>query len=382
EIESNTCASVGACNMMGTAATMCCLLEVLGLALPGTATIPAVDPARQRLARAAGKHIVNLVRRKVKPSGILTRASFENAIRVLLSFGGSTNALLHLPAIAAELDIEISLEDFDKLSRSTPLLCKFKPASMFNLLDFHEAGGMPALMRELAPLLHLDQKTVSGSTLRQITRPARVLAREVIAAVGKPLAEEGGIAILHGNLAPEGAVVKTSGVNPKMMVHKGPAMVFEREEDVRERLMQRKVRPGSVLVIRYEGPRGGPGMREMSIPAAIVVGMGLDDSVAMVTDGRYSGATRGPCIGHVCPEAAQGGPLAVVRDGDIIEIDIPGRRLSINVTKAELSERMKKWKPPAPKMTRGFMGVYRQIVGNASEGARLGEPNPVRRRLK
>jgi dihydroxy-acid dehydratase len=380
EIESNTCASVGACNMMGTAATMCCLLEVLGLALTGTATISAVDPARMRLARAAGKQIVRLVNKAKTPSGILTPASFRNAIRVLLSFGGSTNALLHLPAIAAELDITLPIDEFDRLSRSTPLLCKFKPASTFNLLDFHEAGGVPALMHELAPLLHLDERTVSGKTLKQITRSARVRSRDVIASLDKPLAKEGGIAVLHGNLAPEGAVVKTSGVSPNMMVHKGPAVVFECEEDVREHLMKREVKPGSVLVIRYEGPRGGPGMREMSIPAAMLVGMGLDESVAMVTDGRYSGATRGPCIGHVCPEAAEGGPIAGVRNGDMIEIDIPARKLDVRLTKKELSKRMKQWKPPAPRIDKGYLGIYRQIVGSASEGARLGEPGSTRRR--
>ncbi|RJP67111.1 MAG: dihydroxy-acid dehydratase [Candidatus Abyssobacteria bacterium SURF_17] len=371
EIESNTCASVGVCNMMGTASTMCCLLEVLGLALPNTATIAAVDPARSRLAREAGRRIVKLVRKNVRPSGILTRASFENAIRVLLAFGGSTNALLHLPAIAAELGIDLPLDEFDKLSRSTPLLCKFKPASPFNLLDFHEAGGVPALMRELAPLLHLDQMTVSGKTLRQIARSAQVRSREVIAPFDKPLAKEGGIAVLRGNFAPEGAVVKTSGVSPNMMVHKGPAVVFDSEEAVRKHLMRRKVRPGSVLVIRYEGPRGGPGMREMSLPAAMLVGMGLGDSVAMVTDGRYSGATRGPCIGHVCPEAAVGGPIAIVRDDDIIEIDIPKRRLNIALTKSEISKRLNGWRPPAPKIDKGFLEIYQNIVGSASSGARL-----------
>ncbi|MBI5116916.1 dihydroxy-acid dehydratase [Candidatus Poribacteria bacterium] len=371
EIESTTCASVGVCNMMGTASTMCCLLEVLGLAFPGTATIAAVDPARSRLARATGKQIVKLVRRKMKPSSFLTRSSFENAVRVLLSFGGSTNAVLHLPAVAAELGIKLPLEEFDRLSRSTPLLCKFKPASAFNLLDFHDAGGVPGLMKELSPLLHLDQMTVSGKTLRQIARSAHAPEREIIAPLGKPLAEEGGIAVLYGNLAPEGAVVKTSGVSLKMMKHEGPAVVFEREEDVREHLTRQKVEPGSVLVIRYEGPRGGPGMREMSIPAAMLVGMGLGDSVAMVTDGRYSGATRGPCIGHVSPEAAQGGPLAIVRDGDLIEIDIPERKLNVKLTKSEIAKRMRVWKPPTPKMAKGFLGIYQQTVGSASEGARL-----------
>jgi len=382
EIESTACASAGVCNMMGTAATMCCLLEVLGLALPGTATICAVDPARDRLAREAGKRIVSLVKKNTRPSSLLSRASFENAIRALLSFGGSTNALLHLPAIAAELGIEIALDDFDSLSRSTPLLCKFKPASDFNLLDFHEAGGVPALMRELAPLLAFDRMTVSGKTLGQIARSSKIRRREIIAPLDRPLAAEGGIAVLRGNLAPGGAVVKTSGVNDKMMVHKGPAVVFDSEEDVHDRLTQRRVKPGSVLVIRYEGPKGGPGMREMSIPAAMLVGMGLGDSVAMVTDGRYSGATRGPCIGHVCPEAADGGPLAIVKDGDLIEYDIPKRKLKICLTKSEIAKRLKNWNPPEPKIDKGFLGIYRRIVGDASEGARLGGPDSTRRRSR
>ena len=382
EIESSVCASAGACNMMGTACTMGCLLEVFGLALPRTTTIAAVDPPRARLAREAGKRIMALTKKDIRPSTMLTRESFEDAIRVLLSFGGSTNALLHLPAIAAEIEIEISLDDFDRLSRSTPLLCKFKPASNLNLSDFHEAGGVPALLRALMPLLNLDRMTVSGKTLKQITRSAKILRRDVIASIDKPLAQEGGIAVLRGNLAPGGAVVKTSGVGEKMMVHKGPAVVFDSEEEVRDTLVRRDVKPGSVLVIRYEGPKGGPGMREMSIPAAMLVGMGLGDSVAMVTDGRYSGATRGPCIGHVTPEAADGGPLAIVADGDIIEFDIPERKIKINLTKAEMSKRLKEWKPPKPKLDKGFLKIYRRIVGDAAGGARLGESDSKRRRSK
>jgi dihydroxy-acid dehydratase len=371
KIESETCASVGGCNMMGTASTMCCLLETLGLALPGTTTLAAVDPARARLAREAGKLAVSLVKKNIRPSRILTRASFENAIRVLLAFGGSTNALLHLPAVAAEIGVDLPLEVFDRLSRATPLLCKFKPASKFNLLDFHNAGGVPALMRELSPLLHLDQPTVSGKTLKQIVRSAKKPDRTIIATLDKPLAKEGGIAILRGNLAPGGAVVKTSGISPNMMTHRGPAVVFDSEEEVREHLARRRVKPGSVLVIRYEGPRGGPGMRELSIPAAMLVGMGLGDSVAMITDGRYSGATRGPCIGHVCPEAVEGGPLAIVRDGDIIEIDIPNRKLGVDLTKSEIKNRLKHWKPPPPRIDKGFLSLYQKIVGSASDGARL-----------
>jgi dihydroxy-acid dehydratase len=380
EIESSACASAGSCNMMGTASTMACLLEALGLALPGTGTISAVDPARLRLARAAGRQVVKLVKDQVRPSRLLNRNSFVNAIRVLCAFGGSTNAVLHLPAIAAELDIDLPLDEFDRLSRSTPLLCKFKPASHLNLSHFHEAGGVSALMRELAPLLHLDQMTVAGKPLNRVLRPVAKGMRSVIASLENPLAPEGGIAVLRGNLAPDGAVVKTSGVTERMMVHEGPAVVFESEEQVRARLSARKVKPGSVLVIRYEGPKGGPGMREMSIPAAMLVGMGLGDSVAMVTDGRYSGATRGPCIGHVSPEAAAGGPLAVVQNGDMIAIDIPNRKLTLKVSNAELAQKMKKWEAPPPKPVKGFLALYQQLAGSASEGARLRAFDEKRRR--
>jgi dihydroxy-acid dehydratase len=274
------------------------------------------------------------------------------------------------------------LEDFDRLSRTTPLLCRFKPASELNLLDFHQAGGMSALMHELAPLLNLDQMTVTGKTLKRLIRPVAKEARHVIASFDKPLAPEGGIAVLRGNLAPEGAVVKTSGVPRNMMAHQGPAVVFECEEDVREHLAKKKVQPGCVLVIRYEGPRGGPGMREMSIPAAMLVGMGLGDSVAMVTDGRYSGATRGPCIGHVSPEAAAGGPLAVVKDGDIIAIDIPNRKLTVKLSKKELAQRLREWTPSPPKLNKGFLALYERIVGSAADGARLGPPRQGKRHLK
>ncbi len=382
EIESGACASVGACNMMGTASTMCCLLEVMGLALPGAATMAAVDPARMRLARTAGRQIVKLVKKGLRPSTLVNRASLENAIRALLAFGGSTNALLHLPAIAAEVNIDLSLEEFDRLSKSTPLLCKFKPASSLNVLDFHEAGGVSGLMRELAPLLNLDRDTVSGKTLKQIVDSASAVNRNVIFPLDNPIAKEGGIAILYGSLAPAGAVVKSSGVDESMMAHAGPAITFDSEEEVREHLTTRNVRPGSVLVIRYEGPMGGPGMREMSIPAAMLVGMGLGDKVVMVTDGRYSGATRGPCIGHVSPEAAQGGPLAIVRDGDIIEINIPERKLDIRLSKSEIRERLKRWKPLEPKIDKGFLGIYRRNVSNASEGARFGYRESRRRRSK
>jgi dihydroxy-acid dehydratase len=279
--------------------------------------------------------------------------------------------LLHVPAIAREAGIEIPIDLFDKISRQTPLLAKLKPASQFNLLDFHEAGGVPALMKEIEGLLDLDLPTVTCKPLRENLSEARVFRREVIHSFEDPIAPEGGIAVLYGSLAPEGSVVKQSAVDPEMLVHSGPARVFDSEEDVRDYMSSKRVQPGDVLVIRYEGPKGGPGMREMSIPAAMLIGMGLGNSVAMVTDGRYSGASRGPCIGHVCPEAAEGGPIALIQDGDIVDIDIPNRRLDIRISRSELEERRSKWKPKPSRANGGFLEIYRKLVSGANEGAVL-----------
>ncbi|MBC8234837.1 dihydroxy-acid dehydratase [bacterium] len=368
-IESIICASVGACSMMGTANTMASVAEALGLALPYCATMLAVDAARMHLARYTGERIVQLVKEELTANQIITEKSIENAVRVCLALGGSSNALLHLPAIAHDAGIKLTPDDFDALSRKTPLLAKFKPASQFNLLDFHEAGGVPALMKELQSLLHCDMPTVTGRTLKENFATAEVLRPEVIHSLDQPLAPEGGIAVLYGNLAPKGAIVKQSAVSEKMLVHSGPAKVFESEEEVRDHLTSKQVNQGDVLVIRYEGPKGGPGMRELSIPAAMLVGMGLGDSVAMVTDGRYSGATRGPCIGHICPEAAEGGPIALIQDGDIIRIDIPNRKLSVELSDDELDRRRASWHPTEPKIQDGFMALYSKIVGDANTGA-------------
>jgi len=370
-IETNACSSPGLCSMMGTASTMSCMVEAMGLSLPGSATMLAVSSAKLASARFSGEQILKLVESDLIPRQIVTEASIHNAIRVGVSIGGSTNMLLHIPAIAMEADIRIPMELFDRLSRKTPLLAKFKPASQFSLLDFHQAGGVPALMKEMESLLVLDLPTVTCRTLRENLSQARVMRREVIHSLENPIALEGGIAVLHGSLAPKGAVVKQSAVNPKMMVHSGPAKVFDCEEDVREYMSSKSVQAGDVLVIRYEGPKGGPGMRELSIPAALLIGMGLGDSVAMVTDGRYSGASRGPCIGHVCPEAAEGGPIALVQDGDIIDIDIPNRHLDIRVPQSELEKRKSIWKPKPPKIQGGFLELYSQVVSGADEGAIL-----------
>jgi len=372
KIESNICASVGACSMMGTANTMACVVEALGLSLPGCSTMLAVDSFRIHLARETGERIVRLVEEEVTASRIVTKESLENAVRVTLALGGSSNAILHLLAVAHETKVKLTLNDFDTLSRQTPLLAKFKPASEFSVLDFHEAGGVPTLIKELESLLNLNALTVTGHTVRENLAKARISRPEVIRSISNPIAPEGGIAVLYGNLAPKGAIVKQSAVNPKMLTHSGRAKVFESEEGVRDLLTSKQVEPGDVLVIRYEGPKGGPGMRELSIPAAMLIGMGLGDSVAMVTDARFSGATRGPCIGHVCPEATEGGPIALVQDGDIIHIDIPNRKLDVEISEKEMNRRRADWEPLEPKVKNGFLRLYAKMVGGAEEGAILG----------
>ena len=329
EIECQACGGPGACAFMGTANTMNAVVETLGLSLPLCATMPALDPAREELCRASGRRIVELVREGLRAGRMLTQSSLENAVRMCLALGGSTNAVLHLPAIAAEASgpsvaaecigaecvgaesvlaadgaqCSINQDTFDRLGRETPLIARFAPAGRLTVVDLHAAGGIPAALSVLAPLLDLSVPTVSGQTLGEIAAGARVLREDVVHPLDAPLAPQGGIAVLYGSLAPQGAVVKQSAVSPAMLQHRGPARVFESEDEVRDSLMSRGIRPGDVLVIRNEGPAGGPGMRELSIPAGMLVGLGLGDSVAMITDGRYSGATRGPCIGHVCPEA-------------------------------------------------------------------------------
>jgi len=379
EIERAACPGPGVCNMMGTANTMCVMVEAAGLSLPGNATIPAtmprsrwVNPALLDLARTAGECVVDALRRGIAFRQVVTPGTLYNLIRVVQAIGGSTNAVLHLAALSTELGSEIHLDDWDRLGRETPLLARFKPASPYTVSDFGRAGGVPALLKQLAPLLDLNAPTVCGRTLREVAANAEIVNPDIICPLDDPLSPTGGIAVLYGNLAPEGAVVKVSGVSPTMMRHIGPARVFDREEDVQECLLGGRVQPGDVLVVRYEGPRGGPGMRELSLPAAIMVGMGLADSVAMITDGRFSGATRGPCIGHICPEAAEGGPLAALRDGDIIEIDIPARTLNVHLSEAELRARLSNWTPPPKDISPGFLRLYARAVGPASRGAVLG----------
>ncbi len=377
-LERTACPGAGVCNMMGTANTMCVVLEAAGLSLAGNATMTAVTggqgdvhPELLALARQAGQRVLEALDDGLTFRRIVTPSALYNAIVVVQAIGGSTNAVLHLMALAHELGHAVSLDDWDRIGRDTPLLCRLKPASRYTVSDLGRAGGVPALLFRLGPLLRLDAQTAYGGSLADVAGSAHVAGSDVIRPLSAPLSTAGGIAVLRGNLAPEGAVIKVSGVDPAMLRHTGPARVFDSEEEVQQCLLGGLVRPGDVLVVRYEGPRGGPGMRELSLPAAIMQGMGLADSVAMVTDGRFSGATRGPCVGHVCPEAACGGPLAVLHDGDEIEIDVPNRLLTVHIADRELQCRLAAWHPPARDIPQGFLRLYARTVGPASQGAVL-----------
>jgi dihydroxy-acid dehydratase len=369
ELSNYVCPGAGSCQGMYTGNTMGCLCEALGMSLPGSATVPAVDARRLRLAKQTGAQIMKLIEEDIRPHDVLTYEAFENAIRVDVALGGSTNTVLHLPAIAAQLEIELPLELFDKLSRETPHLCDMDPAGPYTVKDLDDAGGIPAVLKELGESIHQDVLTVTGKTLKENLKNAKVLNIHVIKPKGAPVHKEGGIAILKGTLAPEGAVVKQSAVDQKMLKFEGSAKVFDSEEDALKAIMNQKISSGEVIVIRYEGPKGGPGMREMLWPTAALVGTGLTDKVALVTDGRFSGATRGPCIGHVSPEAMDGGPIAVVKDGDVISIDIPNRRLDLKIKNEELRERLKQWASPKAKVEKGVLAAYSKAVGPTSKGA-------------
>jgi dihydroxy-acid dehydratase len=373
------CPGPGVCNMMGTANTVGVAIEAAGLALPGNATLEATAPASKTIseallatAAAAGKHAIDCLASGTSFRDVVTPATLRNLVAVVQAVGGSTNLVLHLAALAAELGCELSFDDWDRIGQKTPLIAKFKPSSPSPVSDLGRAGGVPALLKVLAPLLDLTLPTVYGTTLAQTAADAHVHRPDVIRPLDSPFAPSGGIVVLYGNLATEGAIVKASGVSPTMKRHVGVARVFDREEDVQECLLGGRVVPGDVLVVRYEGPRGGPGMRELSLPAAILIGMGLGESVAMITDGRFSGATRGPCVGYVCPEAALGGPLAALRDGDEIEIDIPNRSLDVHIDQDELDARMDGWTPPRKPIPPGFLRLYANHVSSARTGAVLG----------
>lgn len=368
EIEQCGCPTPGSCAMIGTANTMSCLAEVLGMTLPLGATTPAVAAAKLREAREAGRRVVALAREGIRPSDIMTYAAFENALRVTQAVGGSTNSLLHLPAIAAELGIKLDMHDVDRMNRSTPYIAKINPSGTYTMDDLHRAGGMPAVFKSLGGLLHTDALTVSGKTVGEIASGAEWSDQDVIRPLANAHAPEGGLVTLWGSLAPGGAVVKRSAASPKMWVHEGPAHVFDSMEEAVAGVQRGAVTPGSVVVIRYEGPVGGPGMREMHMITAMLYGAGLAESTALVTDGRFSGSTRGPNIGHVSPEAAAGGPIALVRDGDRIRIDIPAGKLDLLVEPAELERRKREWQPPVMRH-KGVLGLYAAVCGSPMSGA-------------
>ena len=372
QLEECACSGAGSCAGMYTANTMACMTEALGLSLPGCATTHAVDSKKIRLAKISGERIVAMVKEELTAHKIVTMAAFENAIMVDMAIGGSTNTTLHLPAIAHAFGMQLTLDAFDKLSRTTPHITSLKPGGLNYMLDFDRAGGIQAIMQELKPKLHLEQMTVTGRTVGENLKDFVVLNPKIHARVIKtlqsPIHEEGGIAILKGSLAPDGSVIKQAAVSPKMLKHSGPAKVFDSEENAMSAIMAGRIKSGDVVVIRYEGPKGGPGMREMLSPTSAIAGMGLIESVALVTDGRFSGGTRGPCIGHISPEAQEGGPIALVQDGDIIEIDIPGRKLDLKVSEEELAKRRNMFKPPEKEIT-GYLSRYRKLVSSASKGA-------------
>ena len=376
EYECKACPTCGSCSGMYTANSMNCLTEVLGMGLQGNGTIPAVYSDRLKLAKHAGMQVMEMYRRNIKPSDIMTEAAFRNALTMDMALGCSTNSMLHLPAIAHEAGVELNVDIANELSAKTPNLCHLAPAGPTYIEDLNEAGGIYAVMKEISKLglLNLDCMTVTGRTVGENIKNSVNLNPEVIRPVENPYSKTGGIAILKGNLAPDSAVVKRSAVAPEMLKHEGPARVFDCEEDAVAAIKGGKIVAGDVVVIRYEGPKGGPGMREMLNPTSVIAGMGLGSEVALITDGRFSGASRGASIGHVCPEAATGGPIALVEEGDIILIDINNNRLDVQVSDEEMAARKAKWQPRVPEVTTGYLARYAAMAAPASKGAILEVP--------
>ncbi|MCW7753038.1 dihydroxy-acid dehydratase [Desulfobotulus sp. H1] len=372
-IEDAACPTCGSCSGMFTANSMNCLTEVIGMGLPGNGTVPAVMAERQRMAKYAGMKVMELFEAGITPRTIMTKKAFENALAVDMALGCSTNTVLHLPAIAGEAGVQIDLDMINEVSAQTPHLCSLSPGGKDHIEDLNRAGGISAVMKVLADAgrIHGDCMTVTGKTIAENIAASRVLDTEVIRPLDNPYHEQGGLAVLFGNLAPEGCVVKQSAVRDKMMVHEGPARVFNSEEAASAAIMAGDIRKGDVVVIRYEGPKGGPGMREMLTPTSTIAGMGLDADVALITDGRFSGGTRGAAIGHVSPEASSGGTIAFVEEGDLIAINIPEKSIVLRVGDEVLAQRKAVWVPPPPKITRGYMARYSQRVSSASRGAVL-----------
>lgn len=371
ELAGDSCPGPGSCAGMFTANSMNCLAEALGLALPGNGTIPAVSSDRLRLAKKSGQAVVALVAKGVRPRQLATAPAFKNALAVDMALGCSTNTTLHVPALAHEAGVAFDLKDINDISRRVPHLVSLSPGGAHHLVELNEVGGVMAVMKELARASLLDTlvMTASGQTLGEILKKAPDADGTVIHEVAMPYHKEGGLAVLYGNLAPDGAVVKQSAVAPEMMAHTGPARVYDSEEAATEAILARRIKPGDVVVVRYEGPKGGPGMREMLTPTSAIVGLGLGGEVAMVTDGRFSGGSRGAVIGHVSPEAAEGGPIALIHEGDSITVDIPNRALSLNVDEAELARRRAALKPFTPKITHGYAARYARLVSSGAKGA-------------
>jgi len=358
---------------------MNCLCEALGIALPGNGTILVgsvnkLNPARVRLFKAAGKQIVDLVKNDIKPRDVITKKSIDNALALDMAMGGSTNTILHTLALANEAEINYDLDRINAISQKTPNICKVSPSYKYHIEDVDRAGGIPAILKELSRidgLLDLSVPTVTGKTLGANIKSAKIRDEDVIHKVENAYSQQGGLSVLWGNLAPNGAVIKAAGVDPKMLVHEGPAVIFDSQEEACEGILGGKVKAGNVVVIRYEGPRGGPGMQEMLSPTSYIMGQGLGDKVALITDGRFSGGTRGACIGHISPEAMEGGPIGLLREGDIISIDIPGRKLVVKLSDQELAARKATFQPKEPKVKTGYLARYSLMASSASTGAIL-----------
>jgi dihydroxy-acid dehydratase len=374
ELERTACPGQGSCSGMFTANSMNCLCEAIGMALPGNGTILAVDPKRQHLYKTAGKQILTLIEKDIKPLDIINEKSLDNALALDMAMGGSTNTILHTLAVASEAGIKYDLERINAISAKCPNICKVSPSSSYHVEDVDAAGGISAILKEISKipnLLNADCLTVTGKTLGENISKAKIKNPEVIRTLDNAYSKTGGLAILMGNLAPNGCVVKTAGVTPNMLKHSGPAVIFDSQEESCEGILAGKVKKGDVVVIRYEGPKGGPGMVEMLGPTSYIMGAGLGESVALITDGRFSGGTRGACVGHISPEAAVGGPISLLKDGDIIEIDIPKNKINIKLSDAELAGRKKKWKPPKPRITTGYLAKYASLATSADTGAVL-----------
>ncbi|MBC7263202.1 MAG: dihydroxy-acid dehydratase [Chloroflexi bacterium] len=371
EMENCACPGAGACPVMGTANTMQILTEAMGMALSGSATIPAIMAGRRRVARESGQKIVELVKAGIRPSDILDERALRNAIVVNAAIGGSTNAPLHIMSIGREFGIEIELELFDEISRKTPLLASVVPNGPHTVIDFYKAGGVPALLKELGDLIDLSALTVNARTIGENIRGVHGSRGEAIARRDKPVQPEGGFAVLRGNIAPHGAIVRTSAIKPEMLVHRGPAKTFNNDQDAWEAIVQGRIQPGDVIVVRYEGPKGAPGMKEVMLSTDALYRIGLEGSVGLITDGRFSGFNRGPIVGHVSPEAMEGGTIAVIEDGDVIEIDIPARKLNVALSEDEIQRRLRNWQHPEPKTKKGFLAIYAQMALPAHQGAAM-----------